>query len=69
MLLSRWLVVDLERDFTELELTVKKFTKPPYKGESGVWLTEDQATNDAAKNSPQRIKAIEDALRAHGLIN
>ncbi|TIP42425.1 MAG: hypothetical protein E5X77_24160 [Mesorhizobium sp.] len=30
---------------------------------------EAQATNDAAKNASQRIKAIEDALRTHGLIN
>ena len=30
---------------------------------------EAQATNDAAKNNAQRIKAIEDALRALGVIN
>jgi len=30
---------------------------------------EAQATNDAAKNASQRIKAIEDALRTHGLIS
>lgn len=30
---------------------------------------EAQATDDAAKNASQRIKALEDAMRAHGLIN
>lgn len=30
---------------------------------------EAQATDDAAKNASQRVKAIEDALRTHGLIN
>jgi hypothetical protein len=30
---------------------------------------EAQATDDAAKANSQRIKAIEDALRTHGLIN
>ncbi|RUX33042.1 hypothetical protein EOA23_08465 [Mesorhizobium sp. M2A.F.Ca.ET.042.01.1.1] len=31
--------------------------------------TEAQATNNAARDASQRIKAVEDALRTHGLIN
>ncbi|RWN15950.1 MAG: hypothetical protein EOR94_22650 [Mesorhizobium sp.] len=36
---------------------------------AGYVQAEAQATNDAARNATQRIKAIEDALRTHGLIN
>lgn len=36
---------------------------------AGYVQAEAQATNDAAKNNAQRIKAIEDALRSLGLIN
>lgn len=36
---------------------------------AGYVQAEAQATNDAAKAASQRIKAIEDALRTHGLIN
>ena len=52
--------------------TANKATFATYNGatmSAGYVQAEAQATNDAAKNASQRVKAIEDALRTHGLIN
>lgn len=52
--------------------TANKAAFATYAGQTvsaGYVQAEAQATDDAAKANSQRIKAIEDALRTHGLIN
>lgn len=52
--------------------TANKGAFPAYAGatmSASYVQAEAQATNNAARDAAQRVKAIEDALRTHGLIN